>query len=60
LTASLAVPQGGDLTKVLGGSDRVTEIFAKTTVDVIMSHEVPARRIKRDQNPNPSGEESLS
>jgi hypothetical protein len=25
-----------------------------------MSHEVPARRIKRDQNPNPSGEESLS
>ena len=26
------------------------ELFAKTTVDVILSHEVPARRLKRDSS----------
>ena len=48
LTAALAVPQGGDISKVLGGADRYTEVMAKTTVDVVLSHEVPARRAKRD------------
>ena len=51
LTAALAVPQGGDVASVIGGKDRYTEIFAKTTVDVIMSHEVPARRVKKDAPP---------
>jgi hypothetical protein len=34
--------------RVLGGSERYTEIFAKTTVDIILSHEVTAKRNKRD------------
>jgi hypothetical protein len=51
MTAALAVPPGGDVAKVLGGTDRYTEVFAKTTVDVVMSHEVPARRIKKDSPP---------
>jgi len=44
------VPQGNnvELVKVLGGPDRYTEIMAKTTVDVVMSHEVPARRTKKE------------
>lgn len=36
---------------MIGGTDRYTEVFAKTTVDVIMSHEVPARRLKKDAPP---------
>ena len=50
VTAALAVPQGNtvELTKVLGGPDRYTEIMSKTTVDVVMSHEVPARRTKKE------------
>jgi hypothetical protein len=44
------VPQGNnaELVKVLGGPERYTEIMAKTTVDVVMSHEVPARRTKKE------------
>lgn len=30
--------------------DRIIDFFAKTTNDLIMSYEVPARRIKKDQN----------
>ena len=45
----LAAALVGDALKVLGSQERVTEIFAKTTVDLILSHEVPLRRIKKEQ-----------
>ena len=48
MTAALAVAQGGDMSKVLGGVERMNEVFAKTTVDLVMSYEVPARRIKKE------------
>jgi hypothetical protein len=45
LAAGSNVPE---VMRVLGGSERYVEIFAKTTVDIIMSHEVTAKRAKRD------------
>ncbi len=34
--------------KAIGGPQKYTEIMAKTTVDVLMSFEVPARRTKKE------------
>ncbi len=37
---------------MIGGTEKYVEIFSKTTVDLILSHEVPARRLKKDQPDN--------
>ena len=44
----LGTTGSADLSKVLGSYDRYVEVFSKATVDVVLSHEVPARRLKRD------------
>lgn len=46
LVPTLAATSTHEVMRVLG--DRYIEVFAKTTVDIIMSHEVTARRAKRD------------
>ena len=48
MLAALAIPQGGNVSSALGGVDRTIDVFAKTTVDLVMSYEVPARRLKKD------------
>lgn len=47
------------MTRVLGGADRYIEVMSKATVDVIMSHEVPARRLKKEQTPDSINEEAV-
>ena len=37
------------MTKALGSYERYVEVFAKATVDVVLSYEVPARRAKKEQ-----------